>query len=131
MLSHGGGTLPYALGRLVRGHENLKGKAADPRAGWAAMYFDSCVFDTDALRYLARKAGPDRIMLGSDAPFPMGDPAPRKVIEAAAFTAEDTDAHPQPDRAAGVPRATGLLVQKLMSVRSRAHVSAVCARPLG
>jgi aminocarboxymuconate-semialdehyde decarboxylase len=92
VLSHGGGTLPYALGRLVRGHENLKGKAADPRAGWAAMYFDSCVFDTDALRYLARKAGPDRIMLGSDAPFPMGDPAPRKVIEAAAFTAEETDA---------------------------------------
>ena len=92
VLSHGGGTLPYALGRLARGHENLKGKAGDPRAGFAAMYFDSCVFDRDALRYLARKAGSNRIMLGSDAPFPMGDPAPRKVIEAAAFTAEENDA---------------------------------------
>lgn len=92
VLSHGGGTLPYALGRLARGCENLKGKAADPRAGFAAMYFDSCVFDADALRYLARKAGAGRVMLGSDAPFPMGDPAPLAVIDAAAFEAGERDA---------------------------------------
>ena len=92
VLSHGGGTLPYALGRLARGHQNLKGKAADPRAGFAAMYFDSCVFDADALRYLARKAGTGRVMLGSDSPFPMGDPAPRQVIESASFTPVEKDA---------------------------------------
>jgi aminocarboxymuconate-semialdehyde decarboxylase len=91
VLSHGGGTLPYALGRLARGHENLKGKAADPHAGFAAMYFDSCVFDVDALRYLARKAGTGRVMLGSDAPFPMGDPAPRKIVDGAGFSAAEKD----------------------------------------
>ena len=56
------------------------------------MYFDSCVFDVDALRFLARKTGPGRIMLGSDAPFPMVDPAPRKVIDDAGFSAEEKDA---------------------------------------
>ena len=50
------------------------------------MYFDSCVFDTDSLEYLARKAGAERVMLGSDAPFPIGDPAPKQVIENANFT---------------------------------------------
>ncbi len=50
------------------------------------MYFDSCVFDTDSLEYLARKAGHDRVMLGSDAPFPIGDPEPLKVFDNAAFT---------------------------------------------
>jgi aminocarboxymuconate-semialdehyde decarboxylase len=87
ILSMGGGTLPYGLGRLARSHENSKGKVADPRTGFSTLYFDSCVFDVEALEYLARKAGPERIMLGSDAPFPMGDPEPRRVIDNASFSA--------------------------------------------
>jgi len=87
ILSHGGGTLPYALGRLARSHQASQGKVADPRKGFATMYFDSCVFDSDSLEYLARKAGARRVMLGSDAPFPIGDPEPTKVIENAHFTA--------------------------------------------
>ena len=87
VLSMGGGTLPYALGRLARSHENSKGKLADPRKGFATMYFDSCVFDVEALEYLVRKAGAQRVMLGSDTPFPMGDPEPRKVIDNANLTA--------------------------------------------
>jgi len=51
------------------------------------MYFDSCVFDADALEFLARKSSPERIMLGSDMPFPIGDPAPTKVVENAKFSA--------------------------------------------
>ncbi len=86
VLSHGGGTLPYALGRLARSHRNSQGKVADPVRGFSTMYFDSCVFDTEALEYLARKAGAGRVMLGSDAPFPMGDPEPRTVIDSANFT---------------------------------------------
>ena len=85
VLSHGGAALPYALGRLARNHANSQGKYADPRKGFEAMYFDSCVFDADSLEYLARKASPARIMLGSDQPFPIGDPEPRKVVEGAAF----------------------------------------------
>ena len=50
------------------------------------MYFDSCVFDADSLEYLAKKASVDRVMLGSDAPFPIGDPEPTKVVHAAHFS---------------------------------------------
>ena len=57
-----------------------------PRKGFATIYFDSCVFDTDSLEYLARKTGAARVMLGSDAPFPIGDPEPLKVIQNAGFT---------------------------------------------
>ena len=85
VLSHGGAALPYALGRLARNHAVSQGKYADPRKGFEAMYFDSCVFDADSLEYLARKATAERIMLGSDQPFPIGDPAPRKVVEGASF----------------------------------------------
>ncbi len=87
ILSHGGGTLPYALGRLARSHQAAQGKYADPRKGFATMYFDSCVFDVDTLEFLAGKAGAGRVMLGSDAPFPIGDPEPKRVIENANFFA--------------------------------------------
>lgn len=83
VLCHGGGALPYALGRLARSHQAQQGKAADPRAGFANMYFDSCVFDPDALDYLIGKSGVERIMLGSDAPFPIGDPMPLKILAGA------------------------------------------------
>lgn len=85
ILSHGGAALPFALGRLARNHQISQGKYADPRRGFEAMYFDSCVFDTDALEYLAKKAGAERVMLGSDMPFPIGDPAPTRVVEGAYF----------------------------------------------
>jgi aminocarboxymuconate-semialdehyde decarboxylase len=86
VLAHGGGALPYALGRLARNHQISQGKYADPRKGFEAMYFDSCVFDADTLEYLAKKAGPGRVMLGSDQPFPIGDPEPKKAMEGTYFT---------------------------------------------
>jgi aminocarboxymuconate-semialdehyde decarboxylase len=87
IVSHGGAALPLVLGRLARNFDNAEGKYADPRKGFAAMYYDSVVFDVDALEFLARKAGPERVMLGSDAPFPIGDAAPCNVVEGAYFTA--------------------------------------------
>ncbi len=87
VLSHGGAALPLALGRLARNFQIAQGKYADPRKGFEAMYLDTCVFDSDSLEYLAVKAAPERLMLGSDMPFPIGDPAPAKVIEGANFTA--------------------------------------------
>jgi len=85
VVAHGGGALPAVLGRLARNYDVLRAageSVADPRAGFAQLYFDSVVFDPEALRALLRVARPDGIMLGSDDPFPIGDPAPRAVIEA-------------------------------------------------
>jgi aminocarboxymuconate-semialdehyde decarboxylase len=86
ILSHGGAALPFALGRLARNHQISQGKYADPRKGFAAMYYDTCVFDADSLEYLVKKAGVERVMLGSDAPFPIGDPEPKRVVELANLT---------------------------------------------
>jgi aminocarboxymuconate-semialdehyde decarboxylase len=80
ILSHGGAALPFALGRLIRNSAISHGKYADPRKGFEAMFFDSCVFDADALDFLVKKAGKGRVMLGSDMPFPIGDPTPQNAV---------------------------------------------------
>jgi aminocarboxymuconate-semialdehyde decarboxylase len=90
VLSHGGAALPLVLGRLHRNYVTSQRRYADPLKGFEALYFDSVVLDADALRFLALKATPGRVMLGSDAPFPIGDPEPCKVVEAA-FEAEARD----------------------------------------
>ena len=82
VISHGGAALPYVLGRLARNFTIAQGKYADPRKGFEALYFDSIVFDVDAFEFLAGKAGPGKVMLGSDMPFPIGDLEPQKLIHA-------------------------------------------------
>lgn len=83
VLSHGGGALPYLIGRLARNRDIHPGEYADPMAGFAKLYFDSVLFDPRALRFLAEVAGAEKIMLGSDYPFPIGDPDPAKVVREA------------------------------------------------
>lgn len=84
ILAHGGGTLPYLWGRLLANADLLRRRGAeipDLSAGWSRLYFDSLVFDPRALEYLVEMASPSQIMLGSDAPFPIGDPDPRRVVD--------------------------------------------------
>jgi aminocarboxymuconate-semialdehyde decarboxylase len=80
VVAHGGAAVPAVLGRLARNHAITAG-TADPVESFAHLYFDSVVFDPDTLRFLVVKAGADRILLGSDYPFPIGDLAPRDVVE--------------------------------------------------
>ena len=91
VVAHGGGALPYVLGRLIRNHLIDPGGTADPVESFARLYFDSVVFDPGALEFLVAKAGPDRVMLGSDYPFPIGDLTPRAVVERAALPQEHRD----------------------------------------
>jgi aminocarboxymuconate-semialdehyde decarboxylase len=44
------------------------------------------VQDPRALRYLADIVGPERIMMGSDMPFPIGDLAPTKIVNDTKFS---------------------------------------------
>jgi aminocarboxymuconate-semialdehyde decarboxylase len=81
VLSHGGAALPFVLGRLSRAFDIAHGKLQDPKAGFAALYFDTIVFDREALEFLAAKAGARRILMGSDMPFPIGDLSPRNLVE--------------------------------------------------
>jgi len=89
--STGGGALPYMLGRLARNHAAFPGRFADPVEGFSKLYFDSLVFQTDVLKFLVSKVGANRVMLGSDYPFPIGDPNPRNIIETAGFEQADVE----------------------------------------
>jgi aminocarboxymuconate-semialdehyde decarboxylase len=89
---HGGGSVPYALGRLARNFDLHRDEMADPREGFRRLYFDSVVYDPVPLRYLVDLAGADHVVLGSDYPFPVMDPRPLEVVHQAAFADPTTDA---------------------------------------
>ncbi|MEW2547795.1 amidohydrolase family protein [Streptomyces sp. NPDC047002] len=88
LLVHGGGFVPYQIGRLDRGFTaappaaRAKG-ALSPRQLAGRLYFDTVLHDDDALRHLLDFAGPGRVVLGSDYPFPMRVDQPVAALEAA------------------------------------------------
>lgn len=75
--AHGGGSFAFLLGRLDnawRRREIVRGKSQDlPSSYLRRFYVDSAVFDPAALRFLADVMGEDRVLLGSDYPFPLGE----------------------------------------------------------
>jgi aminocarboxymuconate-semialdehyde decarboxylase len=90
--STGGAALPYALGRLTRNFKAHAGQYADPREGFAQLYFDSIVFEPEVLDFLVARVGVDKVMLGSDWPFPIGDMEPRKVVDNSSLSQKVKDA---------------------------------------
>ena len=80
VLAHGGGYIPYQIGRFVHGHKVRKDTKADTRTSPEKMlrrfWYDALVHDEAALRYLIERGGADRVMLGTDAPFDMGEEDP-------------------------------------------------------
>ena len=75
---HGGGFLPYHLGRFDKEFETGKGvrpaQAKKPPSAYLKnLYFDTLVYDLDTLEYLKAKVGADRLMLGTDYPYTLGD----------------------------------------------------------
>ena len=91
VLSHAGGALPYALGRLKRNHA-IHPDYADPAEGFRRLYFDTVMFEPGALRFLCDTVGADKIMLGSDYPFGIGDPEPRRIVDEASLTEAERQA---------------------------------------
>jgi aminocarboxymuconate-semialdehyde decarboxylase len=78
LLVHGGGALPYQFGRLQHAYavreETSAVAAASPLSYLDNLRFDTTIFDRRALDYLIGLAGPQRVLLGTDLPFDMGDP---------------------------------------------------------
>jgi aminocarboxymuconate-semialdehyde decarboxylase len=86
----GGAALPFVVGRLRRNYALDRDNLGNPDASLAALYYDTLVHDPKVLRFLADQVGPERIMLGSDMPFPIGDLQPAKVIAQSGFSAAET-----------------------------------------
>ena len=57
VVSHGGGALPYLLGRLQRNNAIHPNEYADALDGFRRLYFDTVLFDPRALRFCATVPG--------------------------------------------------------------------------
>jgi aminocarboxymuconate-semialdehyde decarboxylase len=92
--AHGGGSFAGNLGRIEHGFQarpdlcavdcNVPPRAylADRESGRPArFYVDSLTHDAEALRGLIRLLSPQRIALGSDYPFPLGEARPGALVE--------------------------------------------------
>lgn len=74
---HGGGALPYLIKRLDRMWEiNVRDKREiqqPPSTYLRRIHFDAIVYDQATLEFLVAAVGHDRVLYGSDYPFPLGD----------------------------------------------------------
>ncbi|MCE2868727.1 MAG: amidohydrolase family protein [Gammaproteobacteria bacterium] len=96
MLAHGGGSFPYTIGRIEHGFKMRPDLVAtdnphNPRDYFKQLYFDSCVHDDRALRYLLDTVGTERVMLGTDYPFPLGEQEPGSGILGLNLDVEDQE----------------------------------------
>lgn len=77
--AHGGGALPFLIGRLDFCYQNIpacaSGAREKPSAYLDRIYLDAVVFTQGALSLCVETAGPDRVLYGSDYPHNIGDMA--------------------------------------------------------
>ncbi|MCB2205657.1 amidohydrolase [bacterium] len=84
--AHGGGSFPATIGRIEHGF-NVRpdlvaiDNSVNPREYLGRFWLDSLVHDPAMLRYIVDLVGEDRITLGSDYPFPLGEHHPGALIE--------------------------------------------------
>ncbi|MBL7927572.1 MAG: amidohydrolase [Bacteroidia bacterium] len=84
--AHGGGSFPATLGRIQHGFDCRPDLVAidnphSPTKYIGNFYLDSLVHDANTLNYLIGIFGADKIALGSDYPFPLGETIPGKLIK--------------------------------------------------
>jgi aminocarboxymuconate-semialdehyde decarboxylase len=79
LLAHGGGLLPYNLGRLRRGRLvrketkiSMQGSVED---SFRRFLYDTITHSAPALKFLVEQVGVDHVFAGSDYPFDMADDA--------------------------------------------------------
>ena len=78
LLAHGGGALLALRGRLRHAHSfqpQARARLGEPpEESIRRLHFDTVTHDPELLRALIAFAGPERVLLGTDHPFDMGDP---------------------------------------------------------
>ncbi len=111
-VAHGGGAFPFTLGRVQHGFEARPDLCAVDNARAPADYagrfwVDSLVHDARALRFLLDVVGEDKIAIGSDYPFPLGEARPGALVESLALDTRIRDKLDHENALAwlGVPRA--------------------------
>jgi aminocarboxymuconate-semialdehyde decarboxylase len=96
-LLHGGGYVPYHLGRLDQGMTGASGSSAIPAKQPPSkylknLYFDNLVYRVETVEYLKRMVGADHIMVGTDYPFDLGDWMAAEKIQQMSCTEAEREA---------------------------------------
>jgi aminocarboxymuconate-semialdehyde decarboxylase len=91
--AHGGGSFPSTIGRIEHGFNVrpdlvAKDNQVNPREYLGKFYFDSLVHDSAMLDYLMDLVGPEKIALGTDYPFPLGELEPGQLIHSMDYSSE-------------------------------------------
>lgn len=86
LLAHGGGYVPYQIGRFVHGHrvrpEPRMCTSTSPSELLRRFYFDALTHDARAVRHLINTVGADHVVIGTDHPFDMGPDDPVGAVDA-------------------------------------------------
>lgn len=95
--AHGGGSFPATISRIQHGFDVRPDLCAidnnvSPKNYLGKFWLDSLVHDETILNYIIDLVGSNRIALGSDYPFPLGELQPGKLIKEA-FLREDIKAN--------------------------------------
>jgi aminocarboxymuconate-semialdehyde decarboxylase len=92
--AHGGGSFPFWLGRMENAWHKVRGVVGTseypPSHYIGRFYVDSVVFDERALRLLVDTVGADRVVVGSDYPYPLGERPAGGVVRKASFLDDET-----------------------------------------
>ena len=83
--AHGGGSFPATLGRIKHGFDVRPDLCAidnqiSPEKYMGKFWLDSLVHDPKMLDYIVGLVGENRVALGTDYPFPLGELEPGKLI---------------------------------------------------
>jgi aminocarboxymuconate-semialdehyde decarboxylase len=86
VISHGGGYMPFYLGRIARNYVEkpaTRVNMSKPPVDYLRMlHYDTCVYDPDTLTDLVRVVGAERIVMGSD--YPIGEMKPADFVRSCA-----------------------------------------------
>ena len=87
VFAHGGGSFAWLLGRVDNAWRRRDIVRADcpqlPSSYCDRFCVDSAIFDVAALRLLVDRMGAERVLLGTDAPFPLGEERPGELVDQA------------------------------------------------
>ena len=89
--AHAGGSFPATIGRIEHGFNVRPDLCAldnnkNPKDYLGSFYVDSLVHDKEMLDYVVNLIGENRVCLGTDYPFPLGELEPGKLIHSMSFS---------------------------------------------
>ena len=93
LFAHGGGFLPYQIGRLDKGYEQWEHVSsnlqAPPSEYLKRFWYDTVLWNQDSVDFLVKTVGEDRVVAGSDYPFDLCVWPPKEISDKGALSLLD------------------------------------------